>query len=227
MEGRNAINYLFTNPKIHYTFASQMPKKITFFPLLFISVYSGFAQTWNSLETECNELLNKDKNIEDVPAVSTAEIILSDQQIRVTIENTQLFSRLIEGKFPDYHQIIPQKEATRALLPTRDLITSIKRMHYFAKEMNNNLTFSMKEGAVKMATPQTQGGKDEAEIPADITGAASKIALSSAYILDFLGHVNEDTIDMRVTDSMHPAVFYLLHSPHFLHLVMPLRLQEE
>ena len=170
---------------------------------------------------------NKDKNIEDVPAVSTAEIILSDQQIRVTIENTQLFSRLIEGKFPDYHQIIPQKEATRALLPTRDLITSIKRMHYFAKEMNNNLTFSMKEGAVKMATPQTQGGKDEAEIPADITGAASKIALSSAYILDFLGHVNEDTIDMRVTDSMHPAVFYLLHSPHFLHLVMPLRLQEE
>lgn len=171
---------------------------------------------------------NKEKkDIEETSAGTTAEIVLSDQQIRITVGNTQLFSRLIEGKFPDYHQIIPQKEGTRALLPTRDLVTSIKRMHYFAKEMNNNLTFSLKEGGVKVKTPQTQAGRDEAEIPADITGAESKIALSSAYILDFLSHVDEDTIDMRVTDSMHPAVFHLLHAPHFLHLVMPLRLQEE
>ncbi|OGJ56029.1 DNA polymerase III subunit beta [Candidatus Peribacteria bacterium RIFCSPHIGHO2_01_FULL_51_9] len=166
-------------------------------------------------------------DIAETPSVSTAEIILSDQQIRIAIGNTQLFSRLIEGKFPDYHQIVPQKETTRALIPTRELVTSIKRMHYFAKEMNNNLTFTMKEGGVRVTTPQTQAGKDEAEIPADITGAGNKIALSSAYILDFLAHVDEDTVDMRVIDSMHPAVFRLLRSPHFLHLVMPLRLQEE
>src|SRR3989344_5489194 len=58
-------------------------------------------------------------DIAETPSVSTAEIILSDQQIRIAIGNTQLFSRLIEGKFPDYHQIVPQKETTRALIPTR------------------------------------------------------------------------------------------------------------
>lgn len=169
----------------------------------------------------------KKEDIKNVPAAPIAEVTLSDQQVKITIGNTQLFSRLIEGKFPDYHQIIPQTESTRALVPTRDLVTSIKRMHYFAKEMNNNLTFTLKESGMTVATPQTQAGRDEAVIPADITGSGNKVALSSAYILDFLAHVNEDTVDMRVIDSMHPAVFRLLHSPHFLHLVMPLRLQEE
>ena len=154
------------------------------------------------------------------------QISLSQQQIEIEVENTRLISRLIEGKFPDYRQIIPKEHATKALINTRELTTAVKRMHYFAKEVNNNLTFTLKDADAHISTPQTQLGKDETTIPAEVTGGEGKIALSSSYLLDFLGHINTETLEVRITDSMHPAMFYIPGNDTFLHLIMPLRMQE-
>jgi len=153
-------------------------------------------------------------------------ITLSTQQIEMRVGDTQLLSRLIEGKFPDYRQIVPKEHTSKAIIPVRDLTTAVRRMHYFAKEVNNNLTFSFTAGMVSVATPQTPLGKDDATIPVELIGEDSKIALSSSYLLDFLGHIDVDALDMRITDSMHPAVFHLPASDKFLHLIMPLRMQE-
>ncbi len=154
------------------------------------------------------------------------EITLGAQQIEVRIGHTQLLSRLIDGKFPDYRQIIPKEHTCKAILSVRELTTAVKRMHYFAKEVNNNLTFSLDASLAHISTPQTQLGKDETTIPTEMTGAPSKIALSSSYLLDFLSHINTDVIEMEVTDSQHPAVFRVPTNTKFLHLVMPLRMQE-
>lgn len=153
-------------------------------------------------------------------------ITLSTQQIEIQTGNSRLISRLIEGKFPDYRQIIPKENTTKAFINTRDLTTAVKRMHYFAKEVNNNLTFSLSGGEAHIHTPQTQLGKDETTIPAEITGSDGKIALSSSYLLDFLGHIDVDTLELNITDSMHPAVFHIPANDRFLHLIMPLRMQE-
>ncbi len=153
-------------------------------------------------------------------------ITMNQQQIEMRIDGTRLLSRLIEGKFPPYQQIIPKENTTKALVSVRDVTTAVKRMHYFAKEVNNNLTFSFSQGQVHVATPQTQLGKDETTIPVELNGSDGKIALSSSYLLDFLAHIDAETIDMRITDSMHPAVFHLPGSDKFLHLIMPLRMQE-
>jgi DNA polymerase III subunit beta len=154
------------------------------------------------------------------------QITLSAQQIEMKVGNTRLLSRLIDGKFPDYRQIVPKEYGLKAIIPTRDLTTAVKRMHYFAKEVNNNLTFSFTTGEVSIATPQTPLGKDEATIATETTGTDAKIALSSSYLLDFLAHVEGEALDMRITDSMHPAVFHSPGSDKFLHLIMPLRMQE-
>lgn len=153
-------------------------------------------------------------------------VSLSAQQIEIHVGNSRLVSRLIEGKFPDYRQIIPKENTTKALISTRELTTAVKRMHYFAKEMNNNLTFSLSGAEAHINTPQTQLGKDETTIPAEITGTDGKIALSSSYLLDFLSHIDVDTLELRITDSMHPAVFHIPANDKFLHLIMPLRMQE-
>ncbi len=156
----------------------------------------------------------------------TLEIALSSQQIEITIGHTKLTSRLIDGKFPDYNQIIPKESTTTVRLPVKEFIMVAKRMHYFAKEINNNLTITIEQNQVTIATPQTQMGKDEATLDGDVQGTTNKIALSSSYLLDFLSHVEGEEVEMRVTDSMHPAVFFLPSQENFLHLIMPLRIQE-
>ena len=155
------------------------------------------------------------------------QVTLSKQQIELQYGHTRLLSRLIDGKFPNYEQILPKETATTIQFSVAELITAVKRMHYFAKEMNNNLTFHCSKGQTRVATPQTPAGKDEAFLMTEVSGKDNKIALSSSYLLDFLGHLDDDSIVMQMTDSTHPALFLIPSEKNYLHLVMPLRMQEE
>jgi len=169
----------------------------------------------------------KEKKGKDHQAAATIEIALSNQQIELRAGRTRLLSRLIDGKFPDYQQIIPKEAKTKVTVPVRELLTVIRRMHYFAKEINNNITFRFSGGKMQMTTPQTQMGKDEATLEVSQSGKENKIALSSSYLLDFLNHMENEEVEVQITDSMHPAVFRLPGKEFLLHLIMPLRLQEE
>ncbi len=157
----------------------------------------------------------------------SVQVTLSKQQIELQYGPTRLLSRLIDGKFPNYEQILPKETTTTVKFSVQELTTAVKRMHYFAKEMNNNLTFHCTKGQTRVTTPQTPAGKDEAFLGTEMTGKDSKIALSSSYLLDFLGHLDSDSIEMQMTDSTHPALFILPKEKHYLHLIMPLRMQEE
>ncbi len=159
-------------------------------------------------------------------SVVTAEVILSRQQVEFRIGNTRLLSRLIDGKFPPYEQIIPKECQTKVVFSIDELTPAVRRMHYFAKEINNNLTFSFEKEQTRIATPQTQVGKDEATLTAQLEGNENKIALSSSYLLDFLGHIDGETVRMEMSDSQRPAIFRLPDESDFLHLIMPLRMQE-
>jgi len=168
----------------------------------------------------------KDEKGKEVIQGEALQIFLSKQQVEIHIGNVRLLSRLIDGKFPDYRQILPKETKTTVQFSVRELTTAVKRMHYFAKEMNNNITFQYAPGDTRLMTPQTQVGKDEATLGAAVSGDAGKIALSSSYLLDFLGHLSGEEILMKATDAMHPAVFTMPDHPNFLHLIMPLRMQE-
>ncbi len=154
-------------------------------------------------------------------------ITLNAQQIEVTIGRTTILSRLIDGTFPNYQQILPTSHKTKTMLPHEELLTDIKRMHYFAKESNNNLTITVSSKDVLLQTQMTQIGQDESRITAAVQGEKNKIALSSSYLLDFLSHVSAEEVEMQLTDKMHPALFRVPNIPNFLHLVMPLRLSDE
>ena len=155
------------------------------------------------------------------------QVTLSKQQIELQYGPTRLLSRLIDGKFPNYEQILPKETVTTVQFSVAELTTAVKRMHYFAKEMNNNLTFHCAKGQTRVVTPQTPMGKDEAFLGTEVSGKDNKIALSSSYLLDFLGHIEGDDIEMQMTDSTHPALFLFPKDKQYLHLIMPLRIQEE
>jgi len=154
-------------------------------------------------------------------------IHLSTQQIQVQIGQTKLFSRLIDGKFPDYVQVIPKEKKTTATFSTKDLLNAVRRMHYFAKEVNNNILFALTEKSAHLTTKQTQIGKDESTISCSTEGVENKIALSSNYVIDFLSRIDSEKIAIELSDKLHPAVFRVPGSSEFIHLVMPLRMGEE
>lgn len=155
------------------------------------------------------------------------DIHLGSQQIEVTLGPTRLISRLIDGKFPDYTQVLPKERHTLVSVGVKDLLSAVKRMHYFAKEQSNNITFSFTKDGVHLMTRQTQLGQDESSIVAAVDGKDTKIAISSTYLIDFLSRIESDTIIIELSDKMHPAVFKIPGADNYLHLIMPLRMIED
>ncbi len=155
------------------------------------------------------------------------EIALGSQQIEINIGSTRLVSRLIDGKFPDYVQVLPKEKHTTATVSTKDLLSAVKRMHYFAKELNNTITFHCTKTGVHLATKQTQLGRDESTINVELTGQENKIAISSTYLIDFLTRFGDPSVAIEILDKMHPAVFRSTKGEKYLHLIMPLRMNEE
>jgi DNA polymerase-3 subunit beta len=156
----------------------------------------------------------------------TINLTLSAQQVEIRSQETRFLSRLIEGKFPDYKQILPKKAETKAKIPLQALTMHLRRMHYFAKEVNNTIVFSLSAHTLHLRTQKTQLGVDESLLPVTIQGGDSKIALSSSYLLDFLWRLHGEEILLEMTDSLHPAILRSPQLPSFLHLIMPLRLAE-
>lgn len=176
---------------------------------------------------ELRGVLGSKKRGEETIRSPEVSVHLGAQQVEFHIGPTHLFSRLIEGRFPNYEQIIPREHTTFVCFPVRELSVTVKRMHYFAKEMNNNLTIHTSEQGVRITSPQTQIGREESTVTTGGEGKENKIALSSSYLLDFLNHIDGDKVDMALVDSVHPAVFRIPKQPGFLHLIMPLRMSEE
>ena len=164
---------------------------------------------------------------QDVATTQTIDVHLSSQQIEAQVGPTKLLSRLIDGRFPDYQQVLPKERNTTVSVLTKDLLSAVKRMHYFAKEVNNNITFSVVGTSLHLFTKQTQIGKDESTITVSVDGKDNKIAISSTYLIDFLSRIDVDTLIMELSDKMHPAVFKLPGNMQYLHLIMPLRMLED
>lgn len=164
---------------------------------------------------------------EEAPDKVMIDLHFGTQQVEARVGSTQLLSRLIDGKFPDYAQVLPKERATTVSFLTKEMLTTVKRMHYFAKEVNNNLTFAVTGSTLTLTTKQTQIGKDESTITVSSDGKDNKIAISSFYLSDFLGRIDAPELIMELSDKMHPAVFKMPANENFLHLIMPLRMAEE
>jgi DNA polymerase-3 subunit beta len=169
----------------------------------------------------------EDHQNEQKKTEETIDIHLGIQQVEVHIGSTQLISRLIDGKFPDYEQVLPKEKKTTSTVVVKDLLNAVKRMHYFAKEQSNNITFAFEKSGIHLTTRQTQLGKDESTIATSLEGEENKIAISSTYIIDFLSRIDAESVLAELSDKMHPVVFKLPKNDAYLHLIMPLRMNEE
>ena len=154
-----------------------------------------------------------------------AQIIMGKNQILFRIGAIELYSRLIEGNFPNYRQILPRSIRTSTTLHTNDQALAVKRVNLFAKENNNKVLFDFQKDKLKISTPATQIGEEEGELPIALDGDPGTIALNSEFVLDVLNHLGADQVEVGINDAKSPAVFKAVGKDDFVHIIMPLKLQ--
>lgn len=153
------------------------------------------------------------------------EICLDEGQIYFKYNSTELTSRLVEGLFPDYLQIIPRDFNTEAVVPVKDLLVGAKSASLFSRSGLNDikLNFLPAEGLLEVYSTDNQTGEQKTKISGEIKGAANKIVLNHKYLVDGLANIGSDRLIMRVIDENSPCVLRPAGNDDYLYIVMPIK----
>lgn len=151
----------------------------------------------------------------------------SSNQVLFSQNDTTLVGRLIDADFPNYERIIPFDFGTKVVFDKEELQKAVKVCAIFARETANivKLTFQKDKITVSANTPNI--GENSVEVEAKLQGEENAIAFNARYLLDLFSNVTQNDMTFEMSGPLNPGVFKVKDDSTFLHLIMPIRVQEE
>jgi DNA polymerase-3 subunit beta len=168
-----------------------------------------------------NELLRISSALE-----GEIEIKVSENQILFSVgDEAQLISRLIEGQFPNYEQVIPEKSETEGVFATSDFSAAVKLAAAFARESANSmkLSFLPEKNELKIAANSAAVGENISTVEGKVEGVSNEINFNAKYVLDALGNLSSQNVKVSIAGSLSPGVIRPEGVEDYLYIVMPLR----
>ncbi len=150
---------------------------------------------------------------------------LSDNQILFTVGSTELVSRLIEGQYPDYKQIIPVNPKTVTIINRQELIRAVKTSSLFSKTGINdiNLDFPKGKKQVVVSSASGQAGENITELEANVVGDDNSVVVNYRFLLDGLNNIEGENIKIEVIDSNTPCILRSEKEDGYLYIIMPIK----
>lgn len=158
-------------------------------------------------------------------SVSDLDVYINDNQILFTYDSIEIVSRIIEGQYPDYKQIIPTVSKTEAKVSTSGLARAIKAASLFTKTGVNdiNLDFPSGKEMVIVSSASGQIGENITEVEAKTSGDDNGVVVNYRYIIDGLNNINSDQATLLVVDGNTPLVLRAENGEDYLYIIMPIK----
>ena len=150
------------------------------------------------------------------------EICMGKNQISFEFDGIYLTSRIVDGSFPDYRQIIPKEFATEAVLLKQDLISALKLANIFSDKFNKISIKVVPKDKFEVATKNADIGETRNTIDATVTGEGIESSFNFKYINDCLGYIDRDSVTFFFNGSNKPLVVRGVGDQSFTYLVMPM-----
>lgn len=156
-------------------------------------------------------------------AEKEVKISFTKNQISFSFDNIYITSRLIDGVFPDYKQIIPKEETTKTVILKQDLISALKINNIFVDKFNQ-ITIGVSPKTKKMSIGAKSGdlGENKSALSAALSGAETEINLNHRYLFDVFQSINQDSVSMSFSGANKPVVVRGVSDKSFTYLIMPL-----
>ncbi|PIR06586.1 MAG: DNA polymerase III subunit beta [Candidatus Komeilibacteria bacterium CG11_big_fil_rev_8_21_14_0_20_36_20] len=153
------------------------------------------------------------------------KVYFKENQILFTFNSVELVSRVIDGKYPDYSQIIPESFATSAKCDLNKLVPAIKAVALFCKQGINDIRLSFDEHTqeIIVATASSNTGKSVARVSAKVDGNNNEVVFNYRYLLDGLNHIKTSDVILQINNNSSPGLLKPTDSQNYIYLVMPIR----
>ncbi|MFM7088082.1 MAG: DNA polymerase III subunit beta [Candidatus Paceibacterota bacterium] len=144
-------------------------------------------------------------------------------QISFSLPNVYITSRIVDGVFPDYRQIIPKEFKTEAVLLKQDLLSALKLSNTFSDKFNQlNLKIQVKNKIFELDSENSNVGDNKTELDAALTGEDVELSFNYKYFLECFTSLSSDSVVMKLNDSNKPMVIEPVSDKTFMYLIMPM-----
>ena len=165
--------------------------------------------------------------LEDSDATVDILVTPNKSQVIFHTEEADLVSRIIEGQFPNYRQVIPTSHSTRVLAQREELLKATRLASYFARDAANMLRFQVdpsNDPPIVITANAAEVGDNTGRIDATVEGQATTIAFNSRFVADALSSLVAPEISLELGGPLAPGVVKIVGDESYLHVVMPLRI---
>ena len=162
--------------------------------------------------TELQRLLKDDGEV---------KISVGSGQIAFDLNNTLLVSKLIEGNYPNYKQVIPSEAKERVTLERETFLNSLRRVSLLASDKSNSIKLSFSKNNIEITANTPEVGEARESLPVAYKGRDFSIAFNPEFLMAPLRNLTEDEVFFDLIDEMSPGVLKI-QTP-FLYVLMPMR----
>lgn len=178
-----------------------------------------------------------DKKEVILPRKTVVELIklLNDSDDEVTIEinagqvnfafdEIQLISKIIDGKFPDYHRVIPTGHTNSFTANRQEMMMAMQRASILSNEKYRGIRMVLSENNLKLISTNTEQEEAEEELTIDYNKVAMDIGFNVTYLIDVLNNTQQELVNFSFADANSSCLVTLPTDEHYKYVVMPMRI---
>jgi len=178
---------------------------------------------------ESNQVIVPRKGIQELNRLledsdKTVTVLISNNHIRVEMDNLRFTSKLIDGKFPDYNRVIPSDSDKLIMLDLETIKKALVRTSILSNEKYRGVRLIFDKNVLHIQAHNPEQEEAEDELAIDFDGPAIEIGFNVTYILDALGVIDTEQVTVALTDANSSCLLYSQDNKDCQYVIMPMRL---
>ncbi|MBY8824810.1 DNA polymerase III subunit beta [Sphingomonas colocasiae] len=153
----------------------------------------------------------------------SVEVSLSATKIRFGLGSAVLTSKLIDGTFPDYSRVIPTGNDKMLKIDPRSFEEGVDRVATIATEKTRAVKMALERDKITLSVTSPENGTAAEEVPGDYVSEGFEIGFNARYLLDILGQIEGDTVEVHLADAAAPTLIRENDKSPALYVLMPMR----
>lgn len=158
----------------------------------------------------------------------TCRFAYTNNQCFFKINNTEIISRIVDGQFPNYKQVLPKEHMLEIEIESKKLLNSVKRAMIFTREPANKIILSISANKIVLQANTPELGEAEEEIVVK-TSKDEKISIgiNAQFLIDALKEVDSDSITCGITGQMSPVTITPVQDTNYISIIMPIQIKSQ
>lgn len=151
-------------------------------------------------------------------------ISLKDNNCIFKTERTIVVTRLLEGEYPDYQQVIPKANDKHIVIERKEFIGALRRAQVIASEKGEGVKFSIRKESMEIRTGGPDVGNVQEEIKIEYQGDPIDVNFNARYLLDVLNIMDTEKVQMELKEELSSGLIRPVDGEAYLYVIMPMRL---